>query len=165
MTLWYTSSLVVHLIAIALWLGGIVFFLVVVGPAVHELEPRIAIITMNQARLGLETMSWIAIALILMTGVFNLVTKSQIDPTALSGAYLYTLGAKMLLFVAMVVHHCLQVFKYAPRIATLTKQLPAAPATWPEPLLSNWQRWFLLLKLNAALGPIVVLLGLALVRS
>jgi hypothetical protein len=59
----------------------------------------------------------------------------------------------------------LQVFKYAPRIATLTKQLPAAPATWPEPLLSNWQRWFLLLKLNAALGPIVVLLGLALVRS
>jgi uncharacterized membrane protein len=165
MTLWYTSSLVVHLIAIALWLGGIVFFLVVVGPAVHELEPRIAVITMNQARLGLETMSWIAIALILMTGVFNLVTKSQIDPAALSGAYLYTLGAKMLLFVAMVVHHCLQVFKYAPRIASLTKQSQSAPATWPEPLLSNWQRWFLLLKLNAALGPIVVLLGLALVRS
>jgi len=165
MTLWYTSSLVVHLIAIALWLGGIVFFLVVVGPAVHELEPRIAVITMNQARLGLETMSWIAIALILMTGVFNLVTKSQIDPAALSGAYLYTLGAKMLLFVAMVVHHCLQVFKYAPRIASLTKLSPPAPATWPEPLLSTWQRWFLLLKLNAALGPIVVLLGLALVRS
>ena len=29
----------------------------------------------------------------------------------------------MLLFVAMVVHHCLQVFKYAPRIATLTKRI------------------------------------------
>jgi putative copper export protein len=165
MTLWYTSSLVVHLIAIALWLGGIVFFLVVVGPAVHELEPRIAVITMNQARLGLETMSWIAITLIFVTGLFNLLTKSQIDPIALSGAYLYTLSAKMLLFVAMVVHHCLQVFKYAPRIASLTNQSPPASATWPEPLLSNWQRWFLLLKLNAALGPIVVLLGLTLTKN
>lgn len=165
MTLWYTSSLVVHLIAIALWLGGIVFFLVVVGPAVHELEPRIAVKTMNQARIGLETMSWTAIGLILLTGVFNVVTKSQIDAATLSPAYLYTLGAKMLFFVAMVVHHCLQVFKYAPRIASLTQQLPVAVVTWPEPLLANWRRWFLLLKLNAALGPVVVLLGLALVRS
>ena len=165
MTFWYTSSLVVHLIAIALWLGGMVFFLVVIGPAVHELEPRIAIKTMNQARIGLEAMSWIAIALILLTGVFNLVTKIQIDTATLSTVYLYTLGAKVLLFVAMTVHHCLQVFKYAPRIASLTKQSPPAPATWPEPLLSSWQRWFLLLKLNAALGPIVVLLGLALVKG
>ena len=165
MTLWYTSNLVVHLIAIALWLGGIVFFLVVVGPAVHELEPRIAIKSMNQARIGLETLSWTAISLILLTGFLNLATKSQLDAATLSTGYLYTLGAKLLLFVSMVVHHCLQVFKYAPRIASLTKQAPPAPATWPEPLLSNWQRWFLLLKLNAALGPIVVLLGLALVRS
>jgi len=63
------------------------------------------------------------------------------------------------------VHHCLQVFKYGPRIASLTKQLPVALVTWPEPLLSHWRRWFLLLKLNAAFGPIVVLLGLTLVKG
>jgi hypothetical protein len=32
-------------------------------------------------------------------------------------------------------------------------------------LLSQWRRWFLLLKINAALGPIVVLLGLALTQN
>jgi len=69
------------------------------------------------------------------------------------------------LFGAMLVHHCLQVFKYAPTIARLTEQLPQSFDAWPEPLLTYWRRWFLLLKINAALGPIVVLLGLALVKN
>jgi hypothetical protein len=103
--------------------------------------------------------------LILLTGVFNLVVKDQLDPTSPSSEYLYTLGAKVLIFVAMTVHHCLQVFKYAPAIASLTAQVPAKTSTWPEPLLSHWRRWFVLLKINAALGPIAVLLGLTLARS
>ena len=44
----YSVSSMVHLIALALWLGGIVFFLIVLGPAVHELEPKLAIKTLNQ---------------------------------------------------------------------------------------------------------------------
>jgi hypothetical protein len=36
---------------------------------------------------------------------------------------------------------------------------------WPEPLLSQWQKWFMLLKINAGIGPIVTLLGLALIKS
>jgi hypothetical protein len=47
----------------------------------------------------------------------------------------------------------------------LTKQLPLNAIAWPEPLLSHWRRWFLLLKINAGLGPLAVLLGLALVKS
>lgn len=165
MTAWHTLSLALHLIAIALWLGGIVFFLVVVGPAVQQLEPKIAIKTMNQARIGLENMAWTAIGLIVLTGTFNLVVRSQIDTAPLDQVYLYTLGAKLVVFLAMAVHHCLQVFKYAPAISSLTAQLPSNTISWPEPLLSRWRRWFLLLKINAALGPIAVLLGLALVKS
>jgi hypothetical protein len=36
---------------------------------------------------------------------------------------------------------------------------------WPETLLGDWRRWFMLLKLNAGLGPVAVLLGLALVKA
>ena len=165
MTTWYSVSLSVHLIALALWLGGIVFFLVVLGPAVQELAPRNAIKTLNQGRMGLETLSWIAIGLLLATGIFNLMMRLSAAGASLNESYAILLGIKLFIFGAMVVHHCLQVFKYAPAIADLTAALPRDLPAWPEPLLSHWRRWFLLLKINAALGPVAVLLGLALTRN
>jgi putative copper export protein len=165
MTAWAALSTMVHLIAIAMWLGGIVFFLVVSGPAVHELEPNIAIKTMNQARIGLENLAWIAIGLLLLTGIVNLLARLPPTGSMFSRAFAIVLSVKIILFGAMVLHHGLQVFKYAPTIAQLTADLPRGLNAWPEPLLSHWRRWFLLLKINAALGPIVVLLGLALVKN
>ena len=165
MIAWYSFSLLLHLIAIALWLGAIVFFLVVSGPAANGLEPRIAIKTMNQARIGLEWISWTAIALLLLTGIANLVLRNQAGAAPLGESYAILLGVKLFLFAAMALHHGLQVFKYAPRIAALTAEIKPSTVEWPEPLLSHWRRWFLLLKINAALGPIAVLLGLALVKG
>jgi putative copper export protein len=162
---WYSISLMIHLVALALWLGGIVFFLVVLGPAVHELEPSIAIKTMNQARIGLEMVSWTAIGLLLITGIVNLIIRTQVTAAAPRGAYAVILGVKLFLFAAMAVHHSLQVFKYAPRIAALTAEFVPGTTAWPEPLLSHWRRWFLLLKINAALGPVAVLLGLTLINT
>jgi hypothetical protein len=75
------------------------------------------------------------------------------------------LSIKLFVFGAMIAHHCLQVFKYAPEIANLSAALPAGVSTWPEPLLAQWRRWFLLLKINSALGPIAVLLGLSLTQT
>jgi len=141
-----------------------VFFLIVMGPAVHEMEPAIAIRTMNRGRIGLELVSWIAIGLLLVTGIANLAMRSP--ATAAPGnIYIILLSGKLFLFLAMTVHHCLQVFKYAPRIAEQTAAISAATTAWPETLLSDWRRWFMLLKLNAGLGPVVVLLGLALAKS
>jgi hypothetical protein len=120
---------------------------------------------MNQARSGLEIMSWTAIGLIVVTGAFSLVARSQMNAAPPDQVYLYTLGAKLFVFLAMAVHHCLQVFKYSPAISSLTRQVPLNTIAWPEPLLSHWRRWFLLLKLNAGLGPVAVLLGLSLVKN
>ncbi len=165
MATWYSFSLLIHLIALALWLGGIVFFLVVLGPAVHDLEPRIAVMTLNKARLGLETASWIAIGLLLLTGVLNLFARMPPARAAIGESYAILLAIKLFVFAAMVVHHCLQVFKYAPKITGSIAQLSPGMSFWPEPLLSHWRRWFFLLKINAALAPIAVLLGLALAKT
>lgn len=165
MTTWQTLLSMAHLIAVAMWLGPIVFFLVVSGPAVNELEARLALRTMNRARIGLETLSWLAIGLVLLTGIANLFTRLSMPPPTVGESFAIVFGVKFLLFGVMLLHHCLQVFKYAPTIARLTEELPAGSDAWPEPLLSHWRRWFLLLKVNAALGPVVVLLGLALVKS
>lgn len=163
MTTWHTVSLLLHLVAFAMWIGAMVFFLIVMGPAVQELEPTIAIRTMNRGRIGLESISWIAIGLLFATGVANLALR---QPTAAPGtAYMIMLSAKLFIFLAMTVHHCLQVFKYAPRIAQQTAAINLAATVWPETLLGDWRRWYMLLKLNAGLGPVAVLLGLALVKA
>jgi putative copper export protein len=164
MTTWYTLSLTLHLIGFAIWIGAMVFFLVVLGPAVHELEPGIAIRTLNRGRSGLELISWIAIGLLIATGIANLALRDPISATP-GNTYRILLGAKLFVFLAMTVHHFLQVFKYAPRIAAQTAEILPDLGVWPEALLADWSAWFRLLKLNATLGPIAVLLGLALAKG
>lgn len=147
-----------------MWIGAMVFFLIVMGPAAHEMAPSVAIRTMNRGRMGLESLSWIAIGLLFITGIANLALRNPAAGVP-GGTYMALLGGKLFLFLAMTVHHCLQVFKYAPRIAEQTAAIEESATAWPDTLLSDWRRWFLLLKLNAGLGPVAVLLGLALAKS
>jgi len=165
MTPWYAVSLLVHLLALALWLGGIAFFLVVFGPAVHELKPTAGIRILNQGRIAFEALSWVGITLVMITGMTNLILRNQMSGAYLSRYYMIVLTIKLFIFVAMLIHHSLQIFKYGLKIVALTAEVSDEVPSWPEPLRSHWQRWFLLLKINAALGPITILLGLALVRS
>jgi putative copper export protein len=164
MTTWHTVNLLLHLVAFAMWIGAMVFFLIVMGPAVHDMEPHIAIRTMDRGRIGLEAISWVGIALLFVTGIANLALRNSAI-AAQGGAYTVLLGGKLFIFMAMTVHHCLQVFKYAPSIARQTAALDSGATVWPEALLSDWRRWFMLLKLNAGLGPVAVLLGLALAKG
>lgn len=157
-------SLLLHLLALAMWIGGMVFFLIVLGPAAHRLESASAPRLLNQARSRFEALSWAALALLSVTGVFSLVVRSEATAGQLGQHYLTLLAIKLLVFLAMLVHHGLQVFKHGPRIGALTAQLGNAGDAWPEPLRSHWEKWFRLLKINAALGPVATLLGLALVQ-
>ena len=165
MTPWHTLSLFLHLVALALWLGGITFFLVVFGPAVHELKPSAAIHVLNQGRVALEGVSWVGFILLMITGTANLIFRNQASGDHLGQYYVILLSIKLLVFVAMLVHHSLQVFKYGPKIAALTVDTNVEAISWPEPLRSYWQRWFVLLKINLALAPVAILLGLALAKS
>jgi putative copper export protein len=163
--IWYMLSLMLHLVGLALWLGGIVFFLVVFGPAVNELRPGVGIRALNQGRVSLEVVSWLAIGLLFLSGMLNLILRVQATGVPLGQVYITALSIKLVLFLAMLVHHCLQVFKYAPRIASLTAGVSGESPSWPEPLRALWQKWFTLLKINATLGPVVTLMGLFLIKS
>lgn len=165
MTFWLTITLLLHLLGVILWLGGIVFFLVVFAPAVHELEPGVGMRALNHGRISLETIAWISIVILLFSGIAAFTFRAQAAGAPLPTSYTIVLSFKIVLFVSMLVHHCLQVFKYAPRIASLTAALSPQPDSWPEPLLSQWQRWFLLLKINSVVGVIIVILGLMLDRT
>jgi uncharacterized membrane protein len=161
---WQTLSLGLHLASLALWLGGMVFFIVVFGPAVNDLQPGIAIRILDHGRRNLEAVSWTGMSVLLITGIVNLILRQ----TSGSGAgqfYMIALSIKLMLFGAMVYHHALQVFKYGPGIAAMTAETPADSLSWPEPLRARWQKWFTLLKINATLGPIATLIGMVLLKS
>jgi putative copper export protein len=164
MTRLHSVSLLLHLLALAMWLGGIAFFLIVFGPAVHDLKAGLGLRLLNRGRMTFELLSWTAIGLLFVTGILNLVLRSQMTGANLGDYYLTILAVKLLLFVAMLVHHALQVFKYGPKIAAKTNQAAITTELWPEALRADWQKWFMLLKINATIGPIATLLGLALVR-
>jgi uncharacterized membrane protein len=165
MIAWHTLSLLLHIVALVFWLGSIAFFLIVFGPAVHHLQPSVGIKVLNRGRIAFEAISWAAIAVLLVTGIVSLILQRQLTGTHLGQYYLGILATKLLLFFAMLVHHSLQVFKYGPKIVASTSVTPPESLVWPEPLRAYWQKWFMLLKVNATLGPIVTFLGLALVKS
>jgi uncharacterized membrane protein len=161
---WQTLSLGLHLASLALWLGGMVFFLVVFGPAVNNLQPGVAIRILDQGRRNLEAVSWAGISVLLITGIVNLILR-QAGGSGAGQFYMIALAIKLLLFSAMVYHHVLQVFRYGPGIAAMTAATPPDSLSWPEPLRARWQKWFTLLKINATLGPIATLMGMVLLKS
>ncbi len=150
----------IHIISLSLWIGGIIFFLFVFSPAARSLPPRPGMDVLNRGLRYFQTFSWIAISLMLITGTVNFVLRGDAAGFALGPSYYLILGTKLFLFLAMVLHHCFQVFKYAPRIASLRDPTEPHKPTWPEDLLSQWRGWLVLLKINAALGPIVLLLDI-----
>jgi uncharacterized membrane protein len=145
----------------AAWIGGIYYFLFVSAPAVHALTPKPALDVLNRARRHFQILTWVAISLLLLTGLL----KFLLTGIPSGGGYRGISVVKLFLFLAMIFHHCLQSFKYSPRITLLTAQTQPEITAWTEPLQNHWKRWFVLHKINAALGPIVLLLGLALSRS
>jgi uncharacterized membrane protein len=165
MTVLHSLSLWLHILSMVLWLGAIVFFLAAFGPAVRGLPPERAIPVLDRGRRSFEALSWVAITLLVVSGIASLIFHGQSFGFSRGQFYFTVLSVKLLLFTAMFFHHSLQVFKYAPLIVTSTSQITAGSADWPEPLRSYWTKWFVLLKINAALGAIVPLLGWGLVQG
>jgi putative copper export protein len=155
----------IHIVSFSVWIGSILFFLFVFAPSAHSLPPKPGIDILNRGRRSFQTLSWIAINLLLITGIFNFVFRGIPTGFAFGPSYYQILGIKLLLFLAMFLHHGFQTFKYAPRIALLSAQTTPDTSTWPEDLLYLWRKWFILQKINATLGPIVLLLALGLAKT
>jgi uncharacterized membrane protein len=161
-TAWQTLALSLHLAALALWLGSTVFFLVVFGPAANHLEPRYAAGVLNNGRKKFEAVAWTAIALLLLTGIVNLILR--VNAARVGQFYWIALSIKLLMFCAMAFHHGLQVFKYGPEIERLAGS-DVSTAVLAAPFQTVWQKWFTLLKINLTLGAIATLMGLVLMKS
>lgn len=152
-----SANLWLHLLAASIWVGGMIFFLFVFGPAARTLAPSECLRALNHGRESFQTLSWVAISLLFLTGALNIYFRFAPGADQLGAGFTTILAIKLLLFVAMIFHHSLQAFKYAPRHASA--KIEGTGGEWPEPLAAAWKKWFTLLKINTTLGVIVLLLG------
>jgi putative copper export protein len=124
---WLTLSALLHLVALALWLGGGIFFLAVFGPAVRQLDPSVGVQLLNRGRHYFEALSWIAITLLVLTGIVNLILRSQASTQPLAQSYLVALSINSVVF-SNAGAPLLAGFQIRPQLSALTGKRPPAAA-------------------------------------
>lgn len=137
-----------HLLAAIIWIGGLVFQVLVVFPTLVRAAPtgeRIRLALSLEARF--RVLVWPAVGLVLFTGLVNLmhvwyttvVTAESIAPT-----FLPVLSIKLSLVVGMIVLQAVSQFLVQPRRVAALRAWPAGVPDVPLPL-RQWQRLALLL--------------------
>jgi uncharacterized membrane protein len=159
----YLANVTVHVLAALLWLGGMFFLAAVGAPVLRGVEPA-ALRAELFRKIGVQfrRVGWTAIAVLLVTGVFNLRFRGVLSWEILSSlgfwispfgrALAWKLGSVALMLAVQAVHD----FVAGPAAARL------APGT-PQALAAR-RRAALLARVNALLGIVVVAAAVRLAR-
>jgi len=134
----------VHVLAAVTWLGGMLFLALVLVPATRRLEnPGVRAQLMHLTGVRFRTVGWIALALLVATGIGNLL----VYPAFLSKGSLHLKLALVLLALGLSVVHD---FVLGPR----------AGAPGADPAIRTWSTRVARINVLAVL--VIVALGIAL---
>ena len=102
-----------HLLGVIIWVGGFFYLIMAFIPAMNvgaASQARSAIIERAVARF--RRVTWIAIALLAVTGVINFVLRVRIAQAAqlpvnelLPQGYMHVLGIKLVIVLGLILHH------------------------------------------------------------
>jgi len=160
----YLTNVTVHVLAALIWLGGMFFFALVGAPALRTVEPpelraRLFQLLGERAR----TAGWIAIVILIVTGLFNLYFRSVLDADLLLSAafwdtrYGTALAWKLAAVAAMILVSALHDFLYGPAASRHPAGSSEARAAR---LRASW-----LGRINAVIGVIIVITAVRLARG
>ncbi|MEE8447284.1 MAG: DUF4149 domain-containing protein [Gemmatimonadota bacterium] len=160
----YYINVSVHLLAAFLWLGGMFFLAVVGAPVLRRVEPP----TLRRelfSRIGVQfrLVGWIAISVLLLTGVGNLYLRGLLTSGVLgsagfwSSSYGKALAVKLSAVLVMLVVQAVHDFIYGPRSGRLD---PASPEGFRTRKIAAW-----LARLNALAGLVLILAAVRLARG
>lgn len=160
----YLTSVTIHLLAAMLWLGGTFFLAIVGAPVLRRVEPP-ELRSELFRRLGtrFRAVGWIAIAVLVATGVTNLAFRGMLNLETLGSAafwqrpYGQTLAWKLALVTAMVSLAAAHDFVLGPRASRHARGSPEAGAA------RRAAAW--LARANALLGVALVAVAVRLARG
>lgn len=159
----YYLSVTLHVLAAMFWLGGMFFLALVGAPVLRKVDPPELRAHLFQT-LGesFRSSGWIAVGILLATGVANLHFNGVLSPAVLgqpefwSTSYGRALAWKLFGVGGMVLTSALHDFVLGPRAGRMRPGTPEA--------LSVRRRAALLARFNAFLGIVVVLAAVRLAR-
>lgn len=155
-----------HLLAAVVWIGGLVFQLLVVRPALRRIPPSMALLRFSVSlEIRFRYMVWPAVGLVLLTGLYNVM--NVLYTTALAGgsvpsAFVRLLSLKLPLVVLMIAMQAVQRFFLNPRMAASLTRLPPGTAEPPSDLMKHQRLSHLLNVVIVGVAVVVMLLGLLL---
>lgn len=157
-------SVTLHLLAAMLWLGGTFFLAIVGAPVLRSVEPA-SLRSELFRRMGVRfrAVGWIAIVVLIVTGLLNLGLRGMLDVETLSsasfwqGRYGRTLAWKLAIVASMISLAAVHDFVLGPRASRIAPGSPEAPAARRR---AAW-----LARLNAGLGIALVAVAVRLAQG
>jgi len=162
----YLLSVWLHIMAAIVWVGGTIFLVVVLVPAIRRPEfAGIASALIRLTALRFRWVGWVCFCLFVLTGVVNLVARGiglreLRDTIFWQGAFGRTLAIKLILVTAILLISAFHDFFLGPRAAAAWEAEPASAET-----LRLRRQAVQLGRLNLLLALVVIVLGVMLVRG
>lgn len=127
----YLASVWLHIVAVAAWLGGMLFLVLVVVPWMRKGDRAAGARILRETGARFRAVGWAVFAIVLVTGSFNLYVRgvrlgSFVDPVFLLSPFGRAVVLKLALFVAVVGLSAVHDFVIGPRA---TEALVRAPAS------------------------------------
>jgi copper resistance protein D len=160
----YLTNVTVHVLAAFLWLGGMFFFAAVGAPVLRRIQPaELRARLFEELGSRFRTAGWIAIGVLLATGVLNLhlvglLRWERLSDAALWGSpYGHALAWKLATVTVMVAVSAVHDFSLGPRASRL---VPGSPLALRERARAAW-----LARVNAVVGVALVIAAVRLARG
>jgi len=162
----YVFSVWVHLLAAIAWIGGMLFLVTVMVPLLRRPEMRArAAELFHVVGLRFRTVGWIAIGVLVVTGITNLLlrgyTLGQVATGAVfAGPFGHTLAMKLTLVLGLLVLGVVHDFWLGPRATVLAREKPDSPERERARKVASWMG-----RTSMLLALAVVALAVMLVRG
>jgi copper resistance protein D len=158
----YLLNVTVHVLAALLWLGGMFFLAAVGAPVLRRVQPaELRSSLFRQLGEGFRTAGWIAIAILVATGVLNLWFAGTLrllgDAEFWGTRYGTTLAWKLSTVLIMVSVSAVHDFIHGP---AATRLAPGSPAAARFRSRAAWMA-----RVNALVGLVLVFAAVRLARG
>ncbi|HSE83998.1 MAG TPA: CopD family protein [Thermodesulfobacteriota bacterium] len=165
----YSRILIVliHVLAAIVWLGGMFFIALVIVPSLKKIEPaekRFQVLSATARRF--RTVSWIAIPILLVTGVLNAMNRGVTIDLISSGMLFSSLFGQVLtikvtLVFVMIILSAIHDFVLGPRLINILEASNPNPGSASK--IKRYRKYVSwLARVNALLAILVVACGVML---
>ena len=160
MKTWYLISVYLHILCATLWVGGMLFLVLVLLPAIKNHPERRNLL--GSVGIKFRLAGWIALIVLLLTGLFNMHYRgvSLADLTANSYGKLFL--TKLILFCITLIISAYHDFYIGPRSIKMMADTHAANARQTKRYVKTAR---IVGELNMLLALIAVALGILIVRG